>query len=50
MAFRPARLGEAGGDERVKRLERLGAVAGALRGDPHPVGAGLPDRLGHVGG
>jgi uracil-DNA glycosylase len=34
----------------VERLERLGAVAGALRGDPHPVSAGVPDRLGQVGG
>ena len=25
-------------------------MAGALRGDAHPVGAGVPDRLGHVGG
>jgi hypothetical protein len=34
----------------VRRAERSGAVAGALRGDPDPVGAGVPDRLGHVGG
>jgi hypothetical protein len=34
----------------VQRFERSGAVAGALRGDPDPVGAGVPDRLGHVGG
>ena len=34
----------------VERLERRGAVAAALRGDPHPVGAGVPDRLGHAGG
>ena len=34
----------------VERLERLGAVAGALRGDPHAVGAGVPNRLDHVGG
>jgi hypothetical protein len=34
----------------VERFERPGAVAGALRGDPDPVGAGVPDRLGHVSG
>ena len=34
----------------VERLERPGAVAGTLRGDPHAVGAGVPDRLDHVGG
>ena len=34
----------------VERFERRGAVAGALRGDPHRAGAGVPDRLGHVGG
>jgi hypothetical protein len=33
-----------------QRLERLRTVAGALRGDPHPPGAGKPDRLHHVGG
>ena len=33
-----------------QRLERLRAVAGALRGDPHPAGTGEPDRLYHVGG
>jgi len=34
----------------VQWFERSGAVAGALRGDPDPVGAGEPDRPGHVGG
>jgi Insertion element 4 transposase N-terminal len=34
----------------VQRLERRGAVTGALRGDPHPAGAGVPDRLDHVAG
>jgi hypothetical protein len=34
----------------VERFERRGAVAGALRGDPHRAGAGAPDRPGHVGG
>jgi hypothetical protein len=33
-----------------QRLERLGAAAGALRRDPHPLRAGEPDRLHHVGG
>jgi hypothetical protein len=39
-----------GGGEVGQRLERAGAVAGALWGDPDPAGAGVPDRLGHVGG
>ncbi|HEY6315385.1 MAG TPA: hypothetical protein VIY52_31900 [Streptosporangiaceae bacterium] len=34
----------------VERFERRGAVAGALRGDPHAAGAGVPDRVDHVGG
>jgi hypothetical protein len=34
----------------VQRFERSGAVAGALRGDPDPLGAGVPDRQSHVGG
>jgi hypothetical protein len=34
----------------LQRLERLRAVAGALRGDPHPVRAGKPHRVHHVGG
>ncbi|HEX6449118.1 MAG TPA: hypothetical protein VF060_06635 [Trebonia sp.] len=34
----------------VQRFERSGAVACALRGDPDPAGAGVADRLGHVGG
>jgi hypothetical protein len=33
-----------------ERLERLGAVAGALVGDPHATRAGEPDRLRHIGG
>ena len=33
-----------------ERLERRGAVAGALRGDPHPLRGGELHRAGHVGG
>jgi hypothetical protein len=34
----------------LEGLERLGAVAGALGGDPYAERAGEPDRLRHVGG